>query len=88
MPRVRAENKGLALEMQVDSQVPSVLYGDEVRIRKIINNLLSNAVKYTKEGTVIFSLKFQSTESDKLYLIITVTDTAIGIRKDDVGKLF
>ena len=75
MTRVRAENKGLALEMQVDSQVPSVLYGDEVRIRQIINNLLSNAVKYTKEGTVIFSLKFQSTEADKLYLIITVTDT-------------
>ena len=88
MTRVRAENKGLALEMQVDSQVPSVLYGDEVRIRQIINNLLSNAVKYTKEGTVIFSLKFQSTEADKLYLIITVTDTGIGIRKEDVGKLF
>lgn len=88
MIRVRAENKGLALEMQVDSQVPSVLYGDEVRIRQIINNLLSNAVKYTKEGTVIFSLKFQSTEADKLYLIITVTDTGIGIRKEDVGKLF
>ena len=88
MTRVRAENKGLALERQVDSQVPSVLYGDEVRIRQIINNLLSNAVKYTKEGTVIFSLKFQSTEADKLYLIITVTDTGIGIRKEDVGKLF
>lgn len=88
MTRVRAENKGLALKMQVDSQVPSVLYGDEVRIRQIINNLLSNAVKYTKEGTVIFSLKYRSTEADKLDLIITVTDTGIGIRKEDVGKLF
>ncbi|MGN0327516.1 MAG: ATP-binding protein [Lachnospira sp.] len=88
MTKVRAENKGLSLEMQVDSRIPSVLYGDEVRIRQIINNLLSNAVKYTKEGTVIFSLKCQSTEEDKLYLIITVTDTGIGIRKEDVGKLF
>ena len=88
MTRVRAENKGLSLKMQVDSRVPSVLYGDEVRIRQIINNLLSNAVKYTKEGTVTFSLKCQSTEADKLYLIITVTDTGIGIRKEDVGKLF
>ena len=88
MTKVRAENKGLSLEMQVDPRVPSVLYGDEVRIRQIINNLLSNAVKYTKEGTVIFSLKFRNTESDKLDLIIAVTDTGIGIREEDMGKLF
>ena len=88
MTKARAENKGLAFRMQIDPELPSGLYGDEVRIRQIINNLLSNAVKYTKEGTVTLSLNYESTEDDEIQLIISVADTGIGIREEDIGKLF
>ena len=88
MTKARAENKGLAFQMQIDPELPSGMYGDEVRIRQIINNLLSNAVKYTQEGTVTLSLHYESTEDDGIQLIISVEDTGIGIREEDIGKLF
>lgn len=49
--------KNLDFKMEIDSKVPSVLYGDEVRARQIINNFLSNAVKYTTEGSVTLSIQ-------------------------------
>lgn len=88
MTRVRAENKSLSFQMKIDSNLPSKLYGDEVRIRQIINNLLSNAVKYTKEGTVTLSMKYEKMSDDQIAMIISVKDTGIGIRQEDVGKLF
>lgn len=88
MTKVRADNKFLIFEMQIDPNLPSVLYGDELRIRQIINNFLSNAVKYTKVGTVMFSLNYESTADEQINLIVSVKDTGIGIRKEDLGKLF
>ena len=84
----RASEKGLAFGMDVDSRLPSVLYGDEVHIRQIINNFLSNAVKYTPAGKVTLHVKEASREGDILHLIISVEDTGIGIREEDMGKLF
>ena len=52
MIQPRATDKGLELKIDIDDQIPSELYGDEVRIRQIITNLLTNAVKYTREGSV------------------------------------
>ncbi|MGN0167604.1 MAG: response regulator [Acetatifactor sp.] len=88
MTRVRAENKALSFHMVIDSNLPSRLYGDEVRIRQVINNFLSNAVKYTKEGTVTLLLNFEEEAEDKINLVISVQDTGIGIREEDIGKLF
>ena len=75
-------------EIDIDSSIPSVFYGDEVHIRQIINNFLSNAVKYTRAGKISLRLKELSRKGDNVELSVEVADTGIGIKKEDVGKLF
>lgn len=65
--RLRAESKGLKIVLDIDPQVPSVLYGDFVRLNQVVTNLLTNAVKYTEEGTVTFSIKVLSTDAETDY---------------------
>ncbi len=89
MIQPRAVDKGLKLKLDIDEQIPSELYGDEVRVRQIITNLLTNAVKYTKEGSV--TLKVRSTrlpEGGQVRLDVAVVDTGVGIKKEDQEKLF
>ena len=96
MVAIRAKDKNLELVMDISPEIPAALFGDEVRIRQIINNLLSNAVKYTNEGTVTLSVwtekvevdPMQGNKGDQVELFIHVKDTGIGIREKDVGKLF
>lgn len=88
----KAKEKGLEFGIDVDNTIPDGLHGDEVRVRQIIINILNNAVKYTKEGRVDLSVRAK--EYDKAYeqraicLIVTVSDTGIGIKEEDIGKLF
>lgn len=89
--RMRAEEKGLKIVISNNPSLPAHLYGDEVRIRQIINNLLSNGVKYTTRGHVELSLDYSLEDVDadnKLWLIIKVSDTGIGIKDEDKEKLF
>ncbi len=88
LTKVKMENKPVEFEMQINEKLPSWLYGDEVRIRQIINNFLSNAVKYTKEGKITFCLDYEERSNEQIQLIISVSDTGIGIREEDLGKLF
>jgi len=55
--RLRAEAKGLTVKLDIDPNIPSVLYGDETRIKQAITNILTNAVKYTEKGTVTLSIR-------------------------------
>lgn len=84
----RAAEKGLDFETDIDSSLPSVLYGDEVRIRQIINNFLSNAVKYTETGKVILRIRELSRNGRDEKIGIVVEDTGKGIREEDREKLF
>lgn len=86
----RAEKKHLVLEIEVDSRIPDVLYGDEMRIRQVITNMLSNAIKYTDTGSVKLLVRFRwlNQEKKELELYIAVKDTGRGIKKEDQGKLF
>ena len=85
----RASEKGLALELDIDKRIPSVLYGDEVHIRQIINNFLSNAVKYTYTGKVILRVREICRDDNQMvYLNVEIEDTGIGIREEDKDKLF
>lgn len=84
----RVKAKGLEFRVDIDETIPSVLYGDDVRISQIIMNLLTNAVKYTNEGTVFFSVKADGREAGDIFLLVEVRDTGIGIRKEDMEKLF
>ena len=85
---LRAKEKNLALGVEVDETLPCVLYGDDVRVKQIVTNLLTNAVKYTKEGSVRLKIAYERQNDDGLLLKISVQDTGIGIREEDMGKLF
>lgn len=87
MIQVKAKGKNLKLEFFVDPKIPSKLMGDDVRIRQILVNLLNNAVKYTKEGSIRLRVEAQE-EEHKVLLHFSVEDTGIGIKQEDISKLF
>lgn len=82
-----AAQKKLELKVHANPELPSVLYGDDIRLKQIITNLLTNAVKYTAAGTVSLTIDGES-EGDALMLHVKVEDTGIGIRREDMKKLF
>lgn len=82
------KKKNLDLYMEIDENLPSILYGDDVRIRQIVNNFLSNAVKYTKRGHVILKISYSRIDEENINLRIDVKDSGIGIRKKDMENLF
>lgn len=84
---LRTQEKGLKFDVIVDSKLPSKLYGDDIRIRQVLSNFLSNAVKYTEKGTVTLELAGR-TEGDNVILHFTVKDTGIGIKQENMSKLF
>ncbi len=84
----RARAKGLELNIDVDRSVPSRLYGDDVRIGQVITNLLTNAVKYTENGSVTLRIRNNGTDGENVKLRFDVIDTGIGIKEEDLGKLF
>ena len=85
---LRAEEKNLKFGVELDETLPNVLYGDDVRIKQIVINLLTNAVKYTQEGSVELNITYKRQSDDTLLLRISIKDTGMGIRKEDMGKLF
>ena len=87
MAQVKAEAKKLAFHVEVDKSLPVMLYGDEVRVRQVIENILSNAIKYTKEGSVTLTVRPRA-EGENFALEISVRDTGIGIRTENLEKLF
>lgn len=87
----KARSKELAFQVEVDRTIPDILYGDEVRVRQIMTNLLTNAVKYTEQGSVRLSVSAgpgRRCEGGPLELVICVRDTGIGIREEEIDKLF
>ena len=84
----RAKKKGLEFKTEIDSGLPKSLYGDDVRLRQVITNILTNAVKYTPEGSVTLKMKARELDSDTCELEVSVKDTGIGIRAEDMDKLF
>ena len=83
----QARKKGLDVKIGKPQNLPKQLYGDDKRITQVIINLLSNAVKYTEEGTVTFTGECFENE-DNYILCFYVSDTGIGIRKEDLEHVF
>uniref|UniRef100_UPI0025D2FFA8 ATP-binding protein n=1 Tax=Butyrivibrio sp. TaxID=28121 RepID=UPI0025D2FFA8 len=88
MISVRAEGKGLDINVNVDENIPDQLEGDEVRIKQCVTNILTNAVKYTEKGSVTMEVTYKEADDDNISLRFTVSDTGIGIKEEDLNKLF
>ena len=84
----RLTNPNVQFDFYIDSGIPKILYGDEVRLRQILLNILSNAVKYTEKGTVALDIKWEKINEGTCHVIFKVKDTGIGIKSEDLGGLF
>jgi CheY-like chemotaxis protein len=94
---VRIGSKPIAFVLEINGDFPRKLRGDELRVRQILNNILSNAIKYTRQGSVTLSMAWEhaankghgeeaALQEARLHFI--VRDTGVGIRPEDMGKLF
>ena len=87
LTRGRLGDKPIELITKIDASIPQVLYGDASRLKQICVNILTNAVKYTKEGSITFSIN-SVVKNNVCRLIISVEDTGIGIKQENLNKLF
>lgn len=85
---IRAHEKKLEFKLDISPEIPSMLYGDEVRIKQVVTNLLTNAVKYTQKGYISLTARSEIKENNKVVLTISVKDSGVGIRKEDMQRLF
>ena len=85
---VKVREKELNWKLEIDRNIPTSLFGDELRIKQIITNIMNNAVKYTEFGQVLLRMEWEEIGENQGELVIEVTDTGIGIRKEDMDKLF
>ena len=83
----RLGDKPIEFKTSFDPSIPKVLYGDVSRIKQICVNILTNAIKYTKEGWIEFKIS-GVIKNNVCRLIISVEDTGIGIKKENIDKLF
>lgn len=82
------KKKNLDFKIDIDRRIPRKMYGDEVRLKQILINLLGNAVKFTNDGSISFSVKELNRIGDSVSLMFKISDTGIGIKKEDMPKLF
>ena len=87
LTRGRLGDKPIEFITKIDESIPQVLYGDASRLKQICVNILTNAVKFTKEGSITFSIN-SVIKNDVCRLIISVEDTGIGIKQENLSKLF
>jgi PAS domain S-box-containing protein len=85
---IPARIKGIRLEHSIDPTLPATLLCDESRLRQILFNLVGNAVKFTEKGEVKLELTSLTSQNGRVQVLISVTDTGIGIQSDQLDKLF
>jgi signal transduction histidine kinase/HPt (histidine-containing phosphotransfer) domain-containing protein len=97
--KVRIKDKDIVLNVEAAPDLPQFLYGDDNRITQILNNLLSNAIKYTHQGSIVLKIFWEETKNSgdpavggglnlEGFLHITVSDTGIGIKQENLKKIF
>ncbi|MDR3011688.1 MAG: response regulator [Chitinispirillales bacterium] len=84
----RVDSKPVDFKLLVDENLPVVLFGDDLRVKQILNNILSNSFKYTGEGSINLSITHAADIDGNTALTFKVTDTGQGIREEDLKELF
>jgi signal transduction histidine kinase/CheY-like chemotaxis protein/HPt (histidine-containing phosphotransfer) domain-containing protein len=84
----RAEEKKIALNLQIAPETPALLKGDPTRLRQILLNLIGNAIKFTEEGAVTLSIKVHDNSTKKPRIYFAITDTGIGISEEAQKRIF
>jgi PAS domain S-box-containing protein len=88
---MRFDSKPIVFDLEVDENIPLTMFGDELRIKQILNNLLSNAFKYTDSGNVSLSISVEDAvqkEADKITVVFRVSDTGQGMSREQIDRLF
>lgn len=88
MMTVRLTESNLDFFVDINKNIPRYLYGDASKIRQLLSNILNNAIKFTHFGRISLRVDFKVLNSDSIELIVDVEDTGVGIRKEDIPKLF
>jgi signal transduction histidine kinase/HPt (histidine-containing phosphotransfer) domain-containing protein len=83
----RLGEKPITFHLDINEDLPSKLYGDDIRIKQIFTNLLTNAIKYSKQGSIELGVHCTQ-DGDTVWMDVAVKDTGIGIRGEDLEKLF
>ncbi len=86
--KITAANHGLIMKININKEMPFLLYADEGKIRQVLINLLNNAIKFTKKGQVSLDVDCIKTAPEKMDLVFTVSDTGIGVKEEDIPKIF
>lgn len=88
MHSARAKSKNIKLMLSYDSEIPSLIVGDETRLSQILINLISNAIKFTTEGYIELRVVEKSRSDQRSTIAFSVKDTGIGIDKSKIKKIF
>ncbi len=84
----RLTDKDVELFLDINPDIPNKLYGDDLRIRQVIINIANNATKFTKSGFVRLTVDYKQKDEENIILKISVQDTGIGIKQEDMSRLF
>lgn len=84
----RIGDKDMEILFDIDEKLPKKLYGDGLRIRQVIINIVNNAIKFTERGYVKLQIRVGRVNDDNVELLVSIQDTGMGIREEDMDKLF
>jgi len=84
----RAKDQGLEFEFSKSDNIPEHMMGDVTRLVQIVNNVLSNAIKFTAHGFVKFHIDAKIKSKDSASLILTISDSGVGISKEKMNSIF
>lgn len=88
MTTPRLEGKAVVFRTEIEEDLPCYLYGDQRSIKQIVSNLLTNAIKYTESGSIVLHVGYKKQDDNTALIEYSVTDTGVGIRKEDLDELF
>lgn len=86
--QIKANEKGLKLQLNLDKRLPKVVIGDPVRLSQVLNNLINNAIKFTKKGGVHLNIDLQDQNEEDVHIHFLVKDTGVGIPKEKQSLIF